>query len=273
MTDTTNLLETLERFANIPAETEESQQLRDRLLHRLGDIESFLDAAELEERLLAACALARLSPAKVDVVMPILTEGLRSEDEGQRVFAAFACRCMGPLASAAVPALIEILDGDEIGVNHALKALASIGGKATPRLIAFLRAAGPEALMVTNAHAINAAMALRDSKEAIPDLRACLHFARAEDDLLRTLALESARAIWQISGEAEAPLRAAMHLLTDEDDTIKGRAADLLGELGAAARPALTQLQGLLGDESGYVRRHAQEAMARIETPRSEEEK
>ena len=268
------MLEMLAQYANLPVETDESQQLQEQLLQQIGDIEERLDAAEFEERLLAACALARLCPAKADVVMPVLIDGLRSEDEGHRVYAAFACRCLGPLASAAAPVLIEALDGDEIVVNHVLKALASIGSsKATPRLVELIRRAGPEALMVTNAHAINAAMALKDSLEAIPDLRACLHFAEAEDDLLRTLALESARAIWQISGEVEAPLQVAMQLLDDVDDTIKGHAADFLGELGVAARPALAGLQRLLGDESEYVRRHAREAMARVETPRSEEEK
>ena len=269
------LLEMLETFANIPAETEDSQRIHEQLARRTGDIEKLLDAAEFENRLLAACALARLCPAKADVLMPILIEGLRSEDEAHRVYAAFACRSLGPLALAAVAELIDVLDGDEIVVNHAIKALEAIGpsAKATPRLVAFLRTAGPNALMVENVHAINAAMALRDSMEAIPDLRACLHFADAEDDLLRTLALESARAIWHISGEAEAPLRVAMQLLTDEDDTIKAHAADLLGEMGTAARPALAGLQRLLGDESEYVRRHAREAMARIETPRNEERK
>lgn len=234
MTDT--LLETLDSFANTPAE--EGKKLREQLLHRLGGIEELLHAAEFESRLLAACALARLDAAEADVVIPVLIAGLRSEDEAHRVFAAFACRCLGPLASAAVPVLIETLDRDsEIAVNHVLKALEAIGAsaKATPRLVAFLRRAGPDALMVTNVHAINAALALGtvgpEEREAIPALRNCLAFVDSDDDLLRTLALESARAIWRISGEAETPLEVAKQLLMDEDATLRAHAAALLGEI------------------------------------------
>ena len=272
------LLEMLAQFANLPTETEESPQLRARLLHQIGDIEELLHAAELESRLLAACALARLAPAQC--LLSVIIEGLQSHDEAHRVFAAFACRCLGPRASSSGPALIEVLetDDDEIVVNHVLRAMASIGvsAKATPRLVELIRRAGPNALMVTNADAINAAMALGtvpDAREAPTILYDCLAFCDSGDDLLRTLALESARAIWRIGGEVEAPLRVAKKLLDDEDGTIKAHAADLLGELGVAARPALANLQRLLGDESEYVRKHAREAMARIGTLRSEEEK
>jgi HEAT repeat protein len=79
------------------------------------------------------------------------------------------------------------------------------------------------------------------------------------------LALESARAIWRITNDAEAQLRVAMQLLDDADDTIKAHALDLLGELGTAARPALADLQRLIGDELEYVRRHAREALEKIE--------
>ena len=47
--------------------------------------------------------------------------------------------------------------------------------------------------------------------------------------------------------------------------SVIGHAADLLGELGSAAQPAIADLQGLLGHDHESTRRHVRTAIDKIE--------
>ena len=100
--------------------------------------------------------------------------------------------------------------------------------------------------------------------EAIPALQQCLDLDGSEDGLFRQVQLSAAEAIWQISGDTQAPLRVATKMLGDDESGNRCLAAELLGNLGPAARPAIADLQRLLDDTEEAVRRQAAEAVSRI---------
>ena len=90
-----SLIALLVRFADPPAETAESRQLGNQLVRRETELVNLLaNHVEAEDRLLAACAIARLWQ-RTDPVLPVLIEGLQSDDEAHRVYAAIACRARG----------------------------------------------------------------------------------------------------------------------------------------------------------------------------------
>ncbi len=67
------------------------------------------------------------------------------------------------------------------------------------------------------------------------------------------------------SNSAATALAVAMELLADQEWWLVGHAADLLGELGHAAQPAVADLQRLLPHEQGYTRRRVRAAIEKIE--------
>lgn len=99
---------------------------------------------------------------------------------------------------------------------------------------------------------------------AISALDYCLGLDGAEYDLIRWLRLLTADARWQITGDPATALAVAMELLSDEEWWLVGHAADLLGELGQVALPAVADLERLLGHEQDYTRRHVRAAIERI---------
>jgi chromosome segregation ATPase len=73
---------------------------------------------------------------------------------------------------------------------------------------------------------------------------------------------------WTVSHVAAEPgggtVKDTVKLLKDRDAKIRARAAEELGELGAAAREALPALVDALDDESPAVRQAAKQALARV---------
>jgi hypothetical protein len=167
-------------------------------------IHAALLSADFELRLLAACALARLEAA--EDVLPTLIEGLQSVDGAHKVYAAYACRSLGPAAAPAVPAITSLLgDQNEAVVQHAIQALETIGpasAPAVPALIALLQRIGPDSLAIQVAHAwaAVAALAAIGVHDAIPALRRCLALEADGDELIETLKAEAATALAKISG-------------------------------------------------------------------------
>ena len=119
-------------------------------------------------------------------------------------------------------------------------------------LIALLREIGPESPAMHVAHAWGAASALASigpaAHEAIPALRACLDLD-GSDELVRLLQLSAAEAIWRISGDTDAFLRVATEMLGDKESNIRSDAAELLGDLGPAAKPAIADLEAAPGGQ------------------------
>jgi HEAT repeat protein len=219
-----------------------SRQLREELSWWEPQVAEIYETLEVfGNRLLAACALARIW-ARTDV-MPTLILGLTSSDPISKINASNAIGELGPLAAAAVPHLIDLLNHEEAGCFFALIALKGIGqaaAPAAPRLMNLLRTAPPEFFEVAAAeHAVNALGAIGpEAGEAIPLLKEYLAFAEdftsVDDFFHRSLALASSLAIFQISGDEEAVLGVATKMLEDKSLCLRNDAARVLGELGAA---------------------------------------
>jgi hypothetical protein len=82
---------------------------------------------------------------------------------------------------------------------------------------------------------------------AIPALEYCLGLDGAEYDLIRWLQLMAAEAVSKITGDFTTALAVATELLADPEWWLVGHAADTLADLGPAAKPALADLERLLG--------------------------
>jgi hypothetical protein len=198
-----NLIDLLQRYAELPPATEESQQVAEQLVAQVAEVHGLLAADDPEVRLLAACALARLAPDVAEMVMPILVDGLRSEDEAHQVYAAYACRCLGRLAADAVPALVHVVqqDGHDTATYHALQAIEAVGpaaASAVPVLVEILREVGPDAPTnkVLNALGAVAALGAIGDRVAIPALQACLGLEG--DELIDMVREEAAKALTKL---------------------------------------------------------------------------
>lgn len=99
---------------------------------------------------------------------------------------------------------------------------------------------------------------------AVPALEHCMGLDGLEDDLIRWLRLMAAEAKWRITADPTAALSVATEMLKDAEWWLAGHAADLLGKLGQAARPALAGLQQLLDHDHEYTRRHVRAAIERV---------
>ena len=134
--------------------------------------------------------------------------------------------------------------------------------------IALLREVGPESAGIHTAYAWGAASALASigpaAHEAVPALRACLELDGSSDELTRLLQLSAAEAIWRISGNTDAALQIASTLLNDSECSLRADAAELLGNLGPAARPSIPELRRRLNDCEEWVRQKAAEALVSL---------
>ena len=266
--DEDELIDLLRRFAELPPQIEESQEVAEQLAAMTFAIHGLLQfSSDPVVQVLSACALARLEPS--EAILPVLMEGLQSDAESMTVVAIYGCRCLGPLAVPAVPKLIELLASDnDIVVHHAIQALAAIGpasASAVPALVGLLRGLDPDspAIHVVHAWAAVSALGAIGSHGAIPALRQCLGLDTS-DELLSLIKLSAAEAIWRINGDTEIPLRVASEMLGNGESNIRCHAVELLGKLGPAGRPAIAELQRLLEDDEEAVRRHVAEALAKI---------
>lgn len=100
---------------------------------------------------------------------------------------------------------------------------------------------------------------------AIPAIDRCIGLDGSHEELVRWLRLMAAEAKWRITGDPATALAVAMELLNDEEWWLIGHAADLLGKLGQAARPAVADLERLLGHENEFIQKHVRAAMEKIE--------
>jgi len=268
--------EMLRQFINISASYEESRQLRESLVTRQAD--ALLCIFEPEDRLLAASAMAQLDPSQADLVLPVLIEGLKSQNSTDRTSAAIVCWHLGPVASSAVPALVDVLNNDdddvdnEIPRHRALLALKAIGPAAVcsvPALVEILHGVGPDTSPLKISDAMDSAAALGgigpSADAGLPALWECLNLDGAGNEFIRWLRLEASEAIWRISNVTDSALSIATEmLLGDEEWFLRYHAANLLGKLGPVAEPAIMHLQRSLTDEDENVRSAVGMALAAI---------
>ena len=182
----------------------------------------------------AASALWHIRSQEVEVVKALGSMVVHETDVASACIAASALRVMGPAAALAVPDLMEDLvkrneyDGTFISHSDAFVEPDVPSGGSLLRAVI-------EALGNIGAPAQN----------AVPLLRKRL------DDTGR-LALGnrvfSAKALWQITGETKEPLRVLMDTLENSNSYW---AADVLGMMGKAAKPAIPALQSKLQTGDG----------------------
>jgi HEAT repeat protein len=156
--------------------------------------------------------------------------------------------------AAAVPVLIELLqDDDDIVRNGAAQCLQSIGPAARPAVPALARALFDKSDRV----GIRAAFALADigppALEARPSLILVLHDSRYGDEFYAIVA----RSLWKIGGEAEASLIVPMmQKIIKKRDPDSGSAqctaAELLGEIGPAAKQTVPDLIRMVQDHTDH---------------------
>ncbi len=213
-----------------------------------------------------------------------LMEALRDEQQAVREWAIRALGTMGKSAREAVPALVDILSGDEISWTRrcVARSLGRIGG--TGAISALIRVFTDQDRSVRK-DAISAMKQIDQS--AIPALVKAL---RDNDALVR---YSAARALGRI-GEAEA-LPALIETLQDKNAPVRNVAARALGDIGhpdavpvliealkdekPTVRAASAAALGAIGDpaavtaltealkrEDGWVRREFTRALRNIET-------
>lgn len=221
----------------------------------LADIVGILSDEESYPRKNAIQAIAALeldATTKLPHVLTALTD--TSSDVLQE--AAQAAGALGSVASDAVPLLLPLLAHEERWVRmYAADALGEIGGSA--EAVASLRAAladSEEWVRQRAASALGKLGAL--AEEAIPDLTTLA--AEDPEDDVRRAAVEALAALGATEAAA-ASIDDLVRMLWSDDGTDRASAAQSLGALGAAARPAVPELARALRDPAwGDVRKETQ---------------
>jgi len=181
---------------------------------------------------------------------------LESEDKAVRKRAA---NNLGEMKSVrALPQLMKLFRNEASTVSHAL---VQIGRPAVPFLI--------RELDDQDGDRTSAAGTLSsigpEAREAVPAL---IGTVRRQDDWQWAARDNSVLALAKIAPESEAVVEALMDALNDPNENVRYSAAAWLGNLGAVARKAVPALKETLKDKHGFVRRHASEAIQKIEAER-----
>jgi HEAT repeat protein len=197
-----------------------------------------LGSPDAEARHQAIFALGAIGPKRPEVV-PALARILTTDPDAEaRQQAALALRKMRATTRAAVPELTQALEDQEPAVRmNAALTLAGLGPEARAAVPALIQAVEREGnrmhvggfyVTIQEEAALALGRATAGSAEGVPALTGALQAAR--------------------SAEGRAGLARA------------------LGEVGAAARPAVPQLRALLQDDSLDVREAAEKALKKIES-------
>jgi serine/threonine-protein kinase len=185
-----------------------------------------LRAGRREQRVRAALDLGDRREDAAHVV-PALADALADKQDDVRLRAAEALGKFGALAKAAVPALVNALNGPDLVAAEAAKSLGKIGLAASA---------------------------------AVPALGAAL--GRSAVDVRR----EAARALVRLGPAAEPAVGALIEALQDAkgDRVVRQQAADALGRIGPPAASAVPALQRAASDKDGLLANKAREALAKI---------
>jgi len=159
--------------------------------------------------------------------VPVLRQGLESEDVARREQAASILSLLGPLSEPAVPQLLASLDDES----------------------AFVRATSAAALASFSTHQDKAKGTL-------------LELLDSKDPELRRLAATNLSILGESASDLVPRLMVA---LDDADGEVVRPIAQLLGQIGGAARPALPRLQKIAFEQRGDVKEAATLAVELIE--------
>ena len=236
----------LEDFGNLPTTVTEAEN------PALAEAVPILLQATKDDnsmvRNFAAAALWHIRSQEAQVVKALGSMVVHETDVPSACTAATALKDMGPAAALAVPDLMEDLvmrnDNDGTFLSHSgvfVKPNEQVGGSLLRAVI--------EALGNIGAPAQN----------AVPLLRKRLDVTGREALVNRVF---SAKALWQITGETDAPLRVLMDTLQNSNSYW---AADVLGMMGKAAKPAIPTLQSTLQSGEALLRLRSAIALNKID--------
>jgi len=169
------------------------------------------DSRYRKEAVMALGALAQRNPELSKDLMPVLLTALKEEPEdgGVDIEAVKALRSLG---AKAVPALVEVLNGDAKSLVRA-RAAEALGGM------------GP------------------DAKGAVPSL---IQAAKQNDLQLRRVALNT---LAGIGPEAKAAVPFLIEALKDRDQDVRFNAMAALGAIGTEAKSAIPNLVEIMGQQ------------------------
>jgi HEAT repeat protein len=194
--------------------------------------------------------------------------GLLHDDDPAVRTAAFAG--LEQIGTKAVPALCEVLRGDDSKAQALLRDLCNIQGTRGIAVLSRLKPATNGAIPILTKLlrdedprvSFNAAVALGlmgpAAEDTIPILTKML---RDENPRLR---FNAAMALGSMGLAAQDAIPALTELLRDKTSTVRGAAADALGSMGPAAKDAIPILSELLDDKDEVVREEATYALAKI---------
>jgi len=203
----------------------------------------------------------RLGTGPVDEAdLPALMEQLRHPDAMERAEAANDLRCLGRKAGAAAGPLAELL-GDSAPCVRFLAAAALLCiTPPDPRAVEVLAQGLGSAEVTMRRDAAKAAGLSGPGASPLADRLAAL--LKDADESVRIAALQ---AISLLGPAARSAVGAVTPLLDEPAWAID--AADALGRIGAAARPALKRLAQMLSSDQAAVRWAAVRAMSQIGGP------
>ena len=227
--------------------------------HDLSSLVTALQDADNSVRLYAVCTLGSFGTA-ASAAISGLVNVVGDEDRAVSYAAVNALENIGPATAVAIPALLIALTDENLSVRAtAARILGSIppgdlagsAAAAVPALVAALD--DPQwSVRAFAAHALGRFEPA--ATEAIP----ALIFALKE---VRFVGNAASQALVRMGPNAT---QALIDALTDEDHMVRGRAAFVLGEMGAAAAEAVNALVIALGDGNESVRYNAATALANI---------
>jgi HEAT repeat protein len=198
----------------------------------------------------ASQALSQFGP---DAVKPVLDTWYR-EDTVNRPGVIQALVQLGPLATPAIPKLVEALSKSQYAPIRSLAgmALQQIGVEAVPSLSKALTDESPDARRLA-AQRLGAMGPT--AREAIPAL---LHALQDSDGQVR---LQAAYALWQIDHEAKQVIPILLASLKDKDPKVRNSSAPLLAQIGPIPESAVPELQAALKGKDALIRVNAAEAL------------
>jgi HEAT repeat protein len=222
-----------------------------------GEVPAALDDIQIQ-----GPALAELYP-ELNGALPSLLRDLNATNNWTRVKAADAIWKITHRKELIVPVLAQVAKGGDAWKVASLM-LASLGEQsktAVPRMAKEL--AGQLASSVPAGDTVEGDIHILArfgpaAQEAAPVLQTAL------TNEYVSVHLSAARALWRIDAEPKEVLPLLVKWLQTGGAYTKAHAAEILAEMGPAAKEALPALRALLDDKSENVRRAAAEAVEKI---------
>jgi HEAT repeat protein len=209
-------------------------------------------------RVKAAEALWAIEKTSPTVLVPVLTQALKSKDSELRAAAAPVLGKMGAKAKSAVPVLIDALrDKDDGVLVEVVAALAEIGPAAKEAAPALLNMIGAEDRGILESFVV---VALGNLGPSVVD-----NLIKALPDKAVQRRRVAAEALGLLGPNAKPAITALALSLKDSDDQVRLQAAKSLGKIGPDAKEAVSALRGALKDAMIHVRLEAALAVWRID--------